>query len=228
MEFYHVLNRGVDKRLIFNDKKDYFRFVHDLFEFNDRSKASSNNFYFAQNLERGLKYYDQKKEPRELLVNIHCFALMPNHYHLLLSPVIDGGITKFMTKLNIGYAKYFNEKYQRVGALFQGRFKRFYIENDRHFLFIPYYIHFNPLDLSGHDWRGRKIKNTNDALSFLENYRWSSHLDYLGKKNFPAVTQRGYFLDFFGGEEKYRKSVKEELKNFSIDGSPDYKVMMLE
>lgn len=99
---------------------------------------------------------------------------MPNHYHLLLRPKFDDSLTKFMKKLNIGYAKYFNEKYKRSGALFEGRYKSVLVVDKSHFIHLPYYIHLNPLDLKFPEWRNREIKNYKEAMKFLENYRWSS------------------------------------------------------
>ena len=136
MELWHALNRGVDKRTIFEDSQDRARFVHDLFEFNDEKAAQNTSRSNMSNL-----------RSRSLLVDIHGWCLMKNHYHLLLSERVDGGITKFIRKLNIGYAKYFNEKYHRSGTLFQGRTKRVLISSDAHFLHILHYLHLNPLHL---------------------------------------------------------------------------------
>ncbi|MEK7077754.1 MAG: transposase, partial [Patescibacteria group bacterium] len=108
MELVHVLNRGVDKRTIFLDDEDRFRFIHDLFEFNDQGRVN-NVFYLFNKYNDIASHYIERK--RKLLVDIHAFCLMPNHYHLLLSPRVDDGIVKFMKKLGIGYAKYFNIKY---------------------------------------------------------------------------------------------------------------------
>ena len=142
---------------------------------------------------------------------------MPNHYHLLLSPVVENGISLFMKKLNGGYAKYFNEKYTRVGALWQGKYKSVAIETDRHFLYIPYYIHFNALDLYAPEWRKQCVANPKKTEAFLKGYRWSSHPDYLGEKNFPSVTDRKFFLEYFGGEKGYARSVSKMLRDFSVD-----------
>jgi len=212
--FYHLLNRGVDKRNIFLDQKDYLRFIHDLFEFNDTANVNSNNSRHSKELlDIGCPVVGKRKErkPRELLVKIHFFCLMPNHYHLLVSPIVDDGIPRFMKKLNMGYAKYFNEKNGRVGALFQGKYKSVLVTRDAHFLHLPYYIHFNPLDLQMPEWRKRKIRNPKQAYEYLKSYRWSSHLDYLGIKNFPSVTQRDFFLDFFEDKKAYNRFVKELL-----------------
>jgi putative transposase len=214
-EFYHVLNRGVDKRTIFMDEGDHLRFIHDLYEFNDEQNTYTNNYRFQRT-----KYLDigcPNIRNRERLVTIHAFAMMPNHYHILLSPIAEDGIPRFMKKLNMGYAKYFNEKNKRVGALFQGKYKSVHIQNERHFLYLPYYIHLNPLDLAVPEWRKRNIFDKGKAVHFLKEYRWSSHLDYLGEKNFPSVTDRKFLLEFFGGTTGYAKAFAQELENFSMD-----------
>mgnify|MGYP001592290554 FL=1 len=216
-EIYHILSRGVDKRKIFLEEEDYLRFVHDLFEFNDREAALNIGYFFKnQYIDLRSRYIGEKRQKRKFLVKILIFCLMPNHYHLLLTPIVEGGITKFMRKLNIGYAKYFNQKYERVGALFQGRYKSIHIQNDSHFIHLPYYIHLNPLDLKFPEWRGGEIKNYKGAIKFLENYRWSSFLDYIGKKNFPSITQRDLLLEFFEGPENYKKETIKWLKEMDL------------
>ncbi len=227
MEFYHLLNRGVDKRNIFLDKQDYYRFIHNLFEFNNQLPSYSNNYYFNQSSDIGCPKIEKdvtkklgrkrQKQKRKLLVNIHFFCLMPNHYHLMVSPVVEDGIPRFMKKLNMGYAKYFNKKNDRVGALFQGKYKSVLVERDAYFLYLPYYIHLNPLDLKTPEWRENEIHNLKKSLEYLQSYRWSSHLDYTGVKNFPSVTQRKFFLEFFGGEKGYTKSIKKYLKDMNVD-----------
>jgi len=141
-------------------------------------------------------------------VDILTFVLMPNHYHLLLRQRVDGGISKFMQKLGTGYTMYFNEKHERSGALFQGRYKSVHIEDDRQLLYIPHYIHLNPLALID---RGSTSINKN-ADEFLNSYRWSSYLDYVGGRAFPSVTDREYLLNLFGGAEKYKKDITPFIK----------------
>jgi len=220
MEVVHVLNRGVDKRKIFLDEQDYFRFVHDLFEFNDVSSVNTTFYTFKRNNDVGRRKIEKK--PRKLLVNILAFCLMPNHYHLLLMPKVQNGIALFVKKLNGGYAKYFNAKYERSGALFQGKYKRIVVEKEAHFIHLPYYIHLNPLDLITPEWRNRKINNFSKTIKFLNSYRWSSHLDYTGQKNFPSVTQREFPLKFFGSHEQYERCIEEWLKDLSLDVVRDF------
>jgi putative transposase len=208
-ELYHVLSRGVDKRRIFMDNKDYFRFIHDLFEFNDEAPAV-NTFRKMNDI------VSRYNKSRKLLVDILAFCLMPNHYHLFLESRGEGGVSKFMRKLNVGYAKYFNQKYKRTGTLFEGRYKSIRITSQAHFIHLPYYIHLNPLDLFAPEWRERKLKDYKKSLNFLSSYRWSSHLDYLGKKNFPSLTSRDFLFEIFGGEKGYEKKLSRWLKDLEL------------
>ncbi len=208
MDFYHVLNRGVEQRTLFLDTQDYARFVHDLYEFNDSHPA--------KNTTRSQMSDIVSRSSRELLVDIHGWCLMKNHYHLLLSARTENGISDFMRKLNIGYAKYFNEKYKRSGTLFQGRTKKILIQHDAQFNYILHYIHLNPLDYlpGAKDWRirskGKGIKSVKAALTYLDMYRWSSYQDYCGKKNFPSIITTEFFGDAFG---KYEAAIRTYLES---------------
>ena len=187
--FYHIYNRGVEKRTIFGDNFDYFRFIHDLYEFNDSAPAGK----FS--VKRSSEVQPPKirsKKVRDILVKIHCFCLMPNHYHLLLEQVRDGGIIQFMKKIGTGYSMYFNEKYDRVGPLFQGRFKAIFIEEESYLTHLSRYIHLNPAELIESHWKETGIKNWQRTNRFLDSYRWSSYPDYIGKNNFPSVITKEF------------------------------------
>lgn len=217
----HIVNRGVDKRVIFNDDQDHLRFIHDMFEFNDEESTNSTWYKFKKSNNQEISVIARRnieKTPRKLLVDILAFCLMPNHYHLLLTPRKENAVPKFMKKLNMGYARYFNEKYERSGALFEGRYRSVDITEQAHFLYVPFYIHLNPLDLHTPSWRNGVIKDSGAALSFLENYRWSSFPDYVGKKNFPSITSREFLSEFFEGTEKYKKDMLDWLKEREPDG----------
>lgn len=222
-EIYHVVNRGVDKRTIFMDQIDYLRFIHDLFEFNDQNPVTNTAYSF--NNHSPTKIIDVArpniKKKRELLVEIIAFCMMPNHYHLLLRPLTDDALKIFLKKLNMGYAKYFNEKYDRSGALFQGRYKSVPVTREQHFIYLPYYIHLNPLDLVTPEWRDKKMRDSKKAMQFLEKYCWSSHLDYLGKKNFPSVTQRDFLTQFFETPQQYEKNIRWWLENLELETVKD-------
>jgi len=216
MELFHALNRGVDKRVIFADSQDHARFVHDMYEFNDAAPAA--NTY--RRTPDAIEMFDLRNRTfeRELLVDIHGWCLMGNHYHLLLSERVENGISLFLRKLNVGYANYFNERYKRVGTLFQGRTKRIHINSDAYFLHILHYIHLNPLDFlkGAESWRTLEIKKAKDALAYLETYRWSSYLDYCGKKNFPSVITKELFGDVFKNYERVMTAYLKDIELTSI------------
>ena len=144
MHLMHVLNRGADKRKIFMDDEDRFRFVHDLFEFNDEERVKVYSDTYSDLRGRGdlggrnIDFARSEKRERKLLVDIHAFVLMPNHYHLLLSERVENGISRFMQKVNAGYTKYFNCKNERVGVLLQGKYKSVSVDEEAHFIHLPY------------------------------------------------------------------------------------------
>lgn len=206
MEIYHVLNRGVDKRNIITNDHDRQRFVRDLYEMNDAQQVK-NLWYRAKNpFSDFVNHYDD----RQRLVTIHGWCLMENHYHLLLSETRQGGLSTFLRKLNIGYANYFNERYEREGALFQGRTKKVLIERDAHFLWILHYIHFNALDFlrGAGNWRAQCLISSNKALQWLEGYRWSSYRDYTGNGEFSPI-MAGSFM--YEDREAHTKEAKRYL-----------------
>lgn len=207
---YHIYNRGVEKRLIFLNDKDRFRFIHNLYEFNDEEPVLNSGYSFIHQHAPHTTRLQSKKKP---FVEILAFCLMPNHYHIMVNALSDVGVTEFMRKLGTGYTNYFNQKYQRVGPLFQGKFKAVLLEQEAHFIYLPYYIHFNPLELNKTSAKG----GTTQPIDFLRSYRWSSHRDYLGIPNFPEITQRTFLEEYIGGARRYTKNVEEmlESKNFT-------------
>lgn len=212
-QIYHIYNRGVEKRKIFLSDKDYLRFIVALYEFNDLAPAR--NFGYQVNrdpIEVRLQY------PRkEQLVEILAFCLMPNHYHLMIRQKREDGITLFMRKLGTGYTNYFNLKYRRVGALFQGKFKAVLLEDESHFTHIPHYIHLNPLDISSPDWRNKRTEDIDKTIEKLEHYKWSSLRDYMGKNNFPTVTNREFLTQCIGNKENFRGRMSDWIKNLTFE-----------
>lgn len=158
-----------------------------------------------------------RQPAKETLVDILAFCLMPNHYHLLLRQRLDGGITKFMHKVGTGYTNYFNQKNERVGSLFQGRFKAVLIEDEYHFARMPFYIHLNPLDLVAPEWREKRINSIDQTLRFLESYKWSSYLDYIGNGQFSSVINKEFITEFFGSPNLCKKRMEEWLREMNLE-----------
>lgn len=190
--FYHVYNRAVEKRPIFLDDDDHLHFVHCLFAMNDAQPTLDPRVKAARVLD-GV--------PRERLVDLIAWCLMPNHFHLFLRQRVENGTTLFLRKVSVGHAMYFNKKYKRSGVLFQGRFKSRHVGRDAYFQHLPRYIHRNAIALMAAD---------GDEQSFLRAYRWSSYQDYLGIKNFPSL------LD----EQTMRETgVRDRHEQFVLDWS---------
>ena len=207
---YHIVIRGVGDQVIFKDINDYYRGIFSLFEFNNSKPVE----IAIQRRKRRLQKSrgEQFSDARNPLVEILQFCFMPNHIHLLVRQLGERGITDFMRKLGAGYAAYFNKKYQRKGHLFQGRFYAVHIRNDDQMRTVFVYIHTNPISLVAPNWKEAGIKNPRKVKKFLEDYKWSSYQDYLGKENFPSVTTRGFLLDVMGGAKECRVFVNDWIQ----------------
>ncbi|MFH1643121.1 MAG: transposase [Patescibacteria group bacterium] len=206
-EFYHITKRGIEKREIFLDDEDYFRFVNSLLIFNDKMSAPwASRGFWRQRDPASLCTSEYK--PKVPIVEIHAFALMPNHFHLLVRQLVDNGIVLFMQKLG-GYSYYFNKKYEREGTLFQNRYKIKRVKSEEQLENNFVYINTNPISIIESGWKEGKVEDVRKTIEFLENkYRWSSYWDYIGKKNFPSVITKDFFLEFFGEEEKIREKIE--------------------
>ena len=205
---YHVYNRGVDKREIFSDDSDRQRFLACLYHFNDTAQV--------KNIERLCDIQSRTNDEREKLVEILAFTLMPNHFHLLVKPLAEDGVSEFMKKLGIGYTHYFNIKNERSGSLFQGKYKFVRIEDDEQLNYIPYYIHFNPIEIVETNWKKREISNKEQTLNFLKSYRWSSLQDYLGKSNFSKIIDKELLEDYLGPPEQLEKDIELWLREIDL------------
>ena len=175
-EYYHIYNRGNDKRFIFLEAHDYKRFKALLYACNssapvDLSKHFREGRSFAElfEIDRG-----------ETLVDVIVYCLMPNHFHLLIREKKAGGIAKFLGKLSTGYSMYFNNKNERTGALFEGRFKAKHIDTDEYLKYLIAYIHLNPIKIIDSEWKKNGIKDRVAAQEFLKNYEDSSYPEYRG------------------------------------------------
>lgn len=170
-EIYHVLNRGTENRVVFQNKRDYERFLITLFECNSTDLNFKNRYRI--DLSKG-----NKKSPEDPLVEILCICLIPNHFHIAVRQLVDGGIAKLMQRVGNSYTKYFNIKNNRKGSLFMSRYKSVHIKTDSQIRHLITYIHANPLDLIMPKWRLGKIKDYKKLKDFLENYIWSSYPFY--------------------------------------------------
>lgn len=200
---YHIYNRGVEKRKIFMDRWDYLRFLETL-DFYRKSPLPMK----LSDFRRGAIQF-KKIENQSEIIKILCYCLMPNHFHLLVQQLEDGGISKFMRKLSDSYTRFFNTKYERVGSLFQGKFKAKIVETDEYLLQLSKYIHRNPFPLPM--WEGRV-------------YPYSSYVYYLSTEQHPFCDTE-FILSYFS-KTNVNLSYKSFVEEFGIEDPAIYSLMV--
>lgn len=208
-EYYHIYNRGIDKRIIFKSKNDYERFIMLLYVCNSKGEQSirlDNLINQQHKLFKEILVLEKEKP----LVSIGAWCLMTNHFHILIRQEVDGGITKFMRKLGTGYSMFFNVKYQRRGALFGGAFKSKLIGNDDNYMRQMFaYIHLNALDIEFSGWENNINKSSIEMKNFLESYRYSSYEDYVGEDRVEKnIINRESFPDYFQTSQSFKDFVE--------------------
>jgi putative transposase len=211
-EYYHIYNRGVDKRGVFLDNLDYERFILGL--------ANANNIeaVYIRDVKKKLgEKYKGLETCLDLrdktLVDIGAWCLMPNHFHILVREKEDGGLVKFMQKLETGYTMYFNKKNERTGSLFQGTFKAEHVVGDNHLKYLYSYIHLNPIKLIQSDWKEKGIKDIKATLKFLANFHRSSYLDYVDDNRIEkGIINTKVFPEYFLKKGVFEGEILDWLK----------------
>lgn len=203
-EFYHVYNRGVDKRSIFGDEYDVQRFYQSMDEFNCVEPIGS---IFENQYKLG---DPTSKSKSDKLVGFVAYCLNPNHYHFILEQLVDNGISMFMKRLG-GYTQYFNEKYERSGSLFQGKYKVRHIGSTNYLLHLSAYVNLNYEVHNLGDPRllptiGRAGRSTSKFK--LTKSSWG---EYIGDKNSENFCKKEIVLDQFKSTKEYEIFAKEAL-----------------
>lgn len=202
-EFYHVYNRGTDKREVFLRLTDYERFVSLLYLSNSTRHVVCNR--------RNTTIADIFNKHRdETLVDICAYCLMPNHFHILIKEKEEAGMSKFMHKLTTSYAMYFNKKYDRTGTLFEGRYKTQHVNTDIYLKYLLSYIHLNPLKIIEPLWKEKGVENREVCREFLEAYTYSSFLDYMDiKRPENAILNKNALPEYFASVNDFQKEMYE-------------------
>ena len=208
---YHVFNRGVEKRDIFLSDGDRWRFLQGMYLFN--SEYGTLNLLYRLEQEKGKmhfgilrEYMKKKKVKRKHLVRILADCLKPNHYHFLLEELQKNGISRFMQRLGTGYVGYFNTKYERVGPLFQGPFKAVEVKTDEQLAYLLAYINvINPGQELEPELKSQ-AQDPEEILRFVEHYPWSTHLEYLGKRE-SIIVDKGVAGTLFSTPKAYKEFV---------------------
>ena len=208
-EYYHIYNRGTEKRDIFLDKADYLRFIVLLYISNNIEAVHISNLREQGKFLRDIINLERK----ETLVDIGTYCLMPNHFHLLIKEKRAGGISEFMKKISTGYSMYFNKRYERTGRLFEGTFKSVHADSDEHLKYLFAYIHLNPIKLINPVWKEEGIRNSVEAKLFLSGYSFSSYLDYTmkarnnGKRSESKILNKNVFPEYFSTEKDFESFI---------------------
>lgn len=199
--YYHVYNRGVDKRIIFQDDQDYRVFLAYLKALLSQTVDETNHPLLdvtGFNPVRSVRF-----RPIETLygkVELLAYCLMPNHFHLLIKQIDATGMSQLVKRLITSYSMYFNKKYARSGHLFEGIYKAASIDEESYLLHVSRYIHLNPDGLTG-------FNPVSDPVS---EYPYSSYAYYLGKKNAEWLNTE-MILSFFKTKEKNPLLLKDFL-----------------
>lgn len=200
-EYYHIYNRGVDKRNIFSDEFDVQRFFQSMEEFNVVEPIGSiyQNSFKKTTAVTQLGSSTPKSITRLKLVNFVAYCLNPNHYHFILQQASERGIEKFMHRLGTGYTNYFNKNNKRNGALFQGRFKAVHINSNNQLLQISAYVNLND-----------KVHQLGSSTPKLVKSR-SSWEEYTSVKH-SSFCEKDIILDQFKSIKEYQKFAESYLE----------------
>ncbi|MDP1760450.1 MAG: transposase [Candidatus Woesebacteria bacterium] len=167
-EWYHCYSRGIDKQVTYKDEHDYKRFLEQLYLGNSTEPFHRNDIG-PSSLEEVLQI------PRATpLVGIGALSLMPNHFHLILKEIVEGGISAFMRKVGTAYAMYFNTRYERIGNIFVKPFRARHIDTDRYFQHSINYVHCNVAELYEPRWKTGRVKDLTALQEQIIAYPYSS------------------------------------------------------
>jgi len=203
-EYYHIFNRGVARAPTFLVKDDYKQAIASLSYYRNIKPVMR----FSRFKDLSLNEKDsvlKRSEDLDKLVELICYCVMPNHFHLVVKQLAENGISIFLSRFTNSYTKYFNTKNERVGPLFQGTFKSVHVETQNQLIHLSRYIHLNPLTSF--------VVSEKDFL----NYPWSSLNEYLEEKNSlintkPILSEFSSpkkYLDFVLDQKNYQKSLKQ-------------------
>jgi len=190
---------------MFLHDNDFKRFLESVFLFNDAFFVRPTKLFDRV---MALSFAEHFDFERQHFVDVCAYTVIPNHFHIQVKQVRDGGISKLLHKLDMGYSKYFNYRIDRTGTLYEGKFQAVHVANDEYLKFLPVYIHLNVLDLYGIPWRDGLVEDWDKALELLASYRWTSHGVYIGKKQYLPIVKEETIRDFYADAEDYLSHIR--------------------
>ena len=201
--YYHIYNRGVDKRNIFGDDRDYERFILSMILMNDEQEGLMIRWrnYAASHKNASIdEFLRSNLSERKKLVEIIAYCCNPNHFHFVFKQLRDKGIEKFIQRISTGYTMYFNKRYHRSGVLFQGKFKSSHLKSEGSLLRMAVYVSCNS-----------EIHKIREA----KNYPWCSFPHHIGKTSNTFVNDKE-FKEEFKNTKDLEEYAKENIKDFQM------------
>lgn len=224
--FAHIFNRGNGRRNIFLDDRDRYRFLQAIYLSNNSNKGlvhireleRSREGLTIEDLQRILQERNIKIKP---LVRIMADCLKGNHYHLLLQEVEENGIVRFMQRLGDSYGRYFSIKYDSPGSLFQGRFKAVIVENTEQLRHLLVYINvINPAEIIEPRIKEVGIRNLKSVWGYVEKYKWSTHQEYMRRRD-SLIVDKDILGELFPTSNEYARFAKDVLRGRGSDTIQD-------
>lgn len=199
-QYYHIYNRGSHKQPIFEDARDYKRFLITSRYYSFAKAPFRFSWYLLLAQQERVRLMDQLTRASKQRMTMIAFCLMPNHYHFLLRQEREGGISRFMSNLQNSYTRYFNTRYAEIGPLFQGQFKTVLVEDDTQLLHLSRYIHLNP-------YTSYIVKTFEE----LESFPWSSFQEY-GKPSAIPLCEKEIIVEQFKSPVEYQTFVSNHAQ----------------
>ena len=212
-QFYHVFNRSIARLPIFKNKRDYERMMRTINYYRYPNPPLRFSFFDRLPADKKEDFLKDLKDTKIPMVEIISYCLMPNHFHFLLRPLTDFGVSHFVRDIQHSYSKYFNTKNDRSGSLFQGMFKAVLIETDEQFIHVSRYIHLNP------------VSSYLIEINALRSYPWSSFKDLENFAdstfvNFQPIMEHyktaGAYRRFVFDQADYQRAL-EKIKHLTIE-----------
>lgn len=215
-EHYHLYNRGNNKQEVFHSREDYIRFLFYILYLQSPiafPAISRQTTSFKREGEFSISKEIQKDISVRRSVALVSFCLMPNHFHLIVQEISEGGVSKYMQRVLNAYSKYANKKYpaKHTGHVFQGPFKSVRQKTNEQLLYLSAYVHRNPREIN--IWKGKET-----------HYVWSSFQDFVGTNRWGNLLFRDVLLGQFKGKSDYKRFVdtspaKEKYDTVLFDDS---------
>ena len=212
-EYYHIFNRAVNKQIIFHNSSDYTRFLFLILYFQSAVKISHMSRAvkdFAKDYKSGQSGQSSALATvKKRVLELTAFCIMPNHFHLIVKELEEGGVAAYMQRVLTAYSKYYNTKYEKSGHVFQGPYGAIHVEDNRQLLHLSAYIHRNPREIF--KWR-----------DIYEEYEWSSYQDFVTANRWGDLLLPQIITEHFKSRKEYGEFLSTSTTKLLEEEIPQY------